>query len=128
MNTNESRTRRLGTRVATAAIAALAIASILGPFVPVGHAEIIHDGTPLPAVGELGSPSRSLTPLEEEQFLRGRKLFDRDWKLGQGLGADLNGDSCRACHQDPVIGGSGGLDVNVFRFARDEGGLGPLQE
>ena len=30
----------------------------------------------------------------------------------------FNADSCRACHQDPVIGGAGGIDVNVLRAGK----------
>ena len=93
------------------------------------QAEIITDQTPVPPVGKFGGPARELTPDELEQYKRGRRIFDRDWKLAQGLGTpDLNGDSCRACHDDPTIGGGGGLDVNVLRFARDEGGAGPYTD
>ena len=92
------------------------------------YAEIIDDDTPVPAVGELGGPSRILTPEELEKFKRGRKLFDRDRKQSQGLGIDMNADSCRSCHQTPVIGGGGDLDVNVYRFARDFGGAGPFED
>ncbi|MEM7261576.1 MAG: di-heme oxidoredictase family protein [Planctomycetota bacterium] len=111
----------LGLGVAVAIVTAHLIA-------PSSHAEIISDDTPVPPVGALGGPSRALDPAEMEQFIRGRKVFDRDWRLGQGLGNDFNGDSCRSCHQDPVIGGSGGLDVNVFRFANDNGGAGPFMD
>lgn len=64
----------------------------------------------------------------DPQFERGKKLFDTPFSIAQGLGApEINGDSCRACHQEPVIGGAGSLDVNVTRFARDNGGAGPFQ-
>ena len=50
------------------------------------------------------------------RFERGRHLFDRDFPLAEGLGdPGFNGDSCRACHFDPVIGGSGDIDVDVTR-------------
>jgi CxxC motif-containing protein (DUF1111 family) len=78
---------------------------------------------------ELGDPGRTLTVAEMDQFVRGRKVFDRNFHRKDGLGTpDLNADSCRACHQDPIIGGSGGLDVNVFRYARDHFGAGPFQD
>ena len=78
---------------------------------------------------ELGDPHRSLSAEEMEQFLRGRKVFDRDFHRKDGLGTpDMNADSCRACHQDPVLGGSGGLDLNVSRFGRDHFGSGPFED
>ena len=92
-------------------------------------AETIDENTPVPPVGAPGGPDRELTPTELETWKRGRILFDKDFKLPDGLGTpELNGDSCRGCHQDPVIGGSGGLDVNVFRFGFDNNGLGPFQD
>jgi CxxC motif-containing protein (DUF1111 family) len=67
------------------------------------------------------------SPGEDPQFDRGRDLFDRAFTLAEGLGSpEMNGDSCRACHQDPSIGGAGPLEVNVTRFANDNGGAGPF--
>jgi CxxC motif-containing protein (DUF1111 family) len=69
-----------------------------------------------------------LTPEEAELFERGRALFDRDFHKSAGLGApEMNADSCRGCHQDPVMGGAGALELNVSRFARDHGGAGPFE-
>jgi hypothetical protein len=86
--------------------------------------------TTLPlTVGQLGGPSRPLTPAEADVWLRGRALFDKDFTLGEGLGTpELNADSCRACHQDPVLGGAGALELNVARFALDNAGQGPYQD
>jgi CxxC motif-containing protein (DUF1111 family) len=82
----------------------------------------------LPGVGQLGGPATDLPPAQMARFLRGRALFDKNFHRSSGLGTpDLNADSCRACHQDPLLGGSGGLELNVSRFARDNGGLGPFQ-
>ncbi|MFK7741764.1 MAG: di-heme oxidoredictase family protein [Planctomycetota bacterium] len=65
---------------------------------------------------------------EETQLERGRALFDKAFSIPEGLGSpDINGDSCRACHQDPVLGGAGPIEVNVTRFARDNGGAGPFE-
>lgn len=97
-------------------------------FVPSADAEIVTAQTPIPASGEIGAPTDGLTPAELDQWVRGRFVFDRDWRAFQGVGPDMNGDSCRACHQDGAIGGAHGIDVNVFRFARDEGGAGPFQD
>jgi CxxC motif-containing protein (DUF1111 family) len=73
---------------------------------------------PLPAVGSYGGPDRELSEAEALLWRRGFLLFDRPTGVGGGLGAIFNGDSCRACHLDPVVGGAGGLDVDVVRFAR----------
>lgn len=87
-----------------------------------------HAQGPLPGVGELGGPATRLAPADQARFLRGRALFDQNFHRRAGLGTpDLNADSCRACHQDPLLGGSGGLELNVSRMARDNGGLGPFQ-
>jgi len=84
--------------------------------------------SPVPGTGELGGPIRTLAAPELEQWLRGRKLFDHAFHESDGLGAnELNADSCRGCHQDPVLGGAGALELNVSRFARDNLGLGPFQ-
>lgn len=81
----------------------------------------------LPETGQLGGPGRVLNEREMAQWLRGRELFDRPMHRSRGLGAPgLNADSCRGCHQDPILGGSGGLELNVSRFARDNGGAGPF--
>jgi CxxC motif-containing protein (DUF1111 family) len=69
----------------------------------------------VPAVGDFGGPSFELDDTELELFLSGRDVFDRDMGLDVGLGPTFNGDSCRACHFDPVIGGSGPSDVDVTR-------------
>jgi len=79
--------------------------------------------TPIPEVGAYGGPFRALISDEQDRFLRGREVFDRDFGHATGVGgltgADgggrFNGDSCRACHFDPVLGGSGPRGVNVMR-------------
>jgi len=66
---------------------------------------------------------------EDPRITRGRELFDRAFHRDDGLGAPgMNGDSCRGCHQDPVMGGAGGLELNVTRFGFDNGGAGPFQD
>jgi len=77
---------------------------------------------PVPPVGAPGGPSRSLNAAELDQWKRGRAIFDHDFHKSDGLGTpEFNADSCRACHQDPQIGGAGGLELNVSRFGRDFG-------
>ncbi len=75
------------------------------------------------AVGEYGGPVRALSGDDEAKFLRGREVFDRRFGFDAGVGgvagrdgfARFNGDSCRACHIDPTIGGAGPRGVNVMR-------------
>jgi len=92
------------------------------------------DGVPPP--GEAGAPHRPLSSAEADRFLRGRLLFDKDFLGGDGVGSMesgpggqqrgpvMNGDSCRACHRDPVVGGAGGIDVQVQRPAISDGAGG----
>jgi CxxC motif-containing protein (DUF1111 family) len=59
---------------------------------------------------------RELVGAEQDRFLAGRDLFDREFNHEDGAGAPrMNGDSCRACHFEPVFGGAGPRDVNVTR-------------
>ncbi len=68
------------------------------------------------------------TGTDDESIERGRALFDKAFTQAEGLGApEMNADSCRACHQDPAMGGAGPLELNVSRFARDNGGAGPFE-
>lgn len=77
---------------------------------------LLPPGDVAPAAGELGGPSVPLSGPELERFERGRRAFDREIGLSAGLGEPrFNGDSCRACHFEPVIGGAGPRDVNVTR-------------
>lgn len=84
---------------------------------------LLPDDTPIPPVGEYGGPFRKLSHNEKTRFVSGREIFDRDFGHATGVGAltgpDMgpryNGDSCRACHFDPVIGGAGPQGVNVIR-------------
>ena len=84
---------------------------------------LLPPGTAVPAVGAYGGPFRPLTAAEKARFLLGRALFDRDFGFADGVGSlsgpdgagRFNGDSCRACHFDPVLGGAGPAGVNVIR-------------
>jgi CxxC motif-containing protein (DUF1111 family) len=106
------RLRSVGLLLAGVLSGGLALAGLLPP------------DSPIPFQGEAGAPHRALDAEEEETFLRGRILFDRDFMSEDGVGPHFNGDSCRACHQDPVIGGAGGIDVQVQRPALPDGSGG----
>ena len=89
---------------------------------------LVPPETPIAGVGEYGGPLRELTDSEQARFLRGREVFDQDFGRDGGVGGmagsdggpRFNGDSCRACHSMPVIGGAGPRDVNVMRHGRME--------
>lgn len=71
---------------------------------------------PVPPVGAYGGPRRALDAVEEERFIEGRMLFDFEFGHEAGAGNPrMNGDSCRACHFEPVVGGAGPRGVNVTR-------------
>lgn len=76
---------------------------------------LLEPDAPVPAHGAYGGPTRALAGDEAAQFLAGREVFDRDMALSEGLGPQFNGDSCRACHSAPTIGGASNLDLNVMR-------------
>jgi CxxC motif-containing protein (DUF1111 family) len=98
-------------------------------FLPADSVDVCDPVPPVPPVGAAGGPSQALSPEDEAQWLRGRAVFDRAFHKSDGLGTpEYNADSCRACHQDPAIGGSGGLELNVSRFANDNGGVGPFTD
>lgn len=82
------------------------------------------DAAPAPS-----GDAQRLSPEDAARLERGRVLFSRDFHRSSGLGTpEMNADSCRACHRDPVVGGAGGLELNVSRFARDHGGAGPYED
>ena len=69
-----------------------------------------------PSTGQWGGPVRELQGEELDRFEQGRQAFDRDMALSEGVGAPrFNGDSCRACHFQPVLGGAGPAGVDVMR-------------
>jgi CxxC motif-containing protein (DUF1111 family) len=89
---------------------------------------LLPPATPLAAVGEWGGPVEGLSPEALARFEEGRALFDREFFAGDGMGGPrFNGDSCRACHFEPVLGGSGPRGVNVVRHGilNDDGGFVP---
>jgi len=76
---------------------------------------LVPPNAPVRPTGEFGGPIADLDSDETALFVRGRAVFDFDRSLVEGLGPRFNGDACRACHFDPVIGGSGPSDVDVIQ-------------
>ncbi len=78
-------------------------------------AGLVPPNAPVPPPGAYGGPLQALSASDMNRFVAGRDIFDRDTKLSSGLGPEFNGDSCRGCHFDPVIGGAGPDGLNVTR-------------
>jgi CxxC motif-containing protein (DUF1111 family) len=84
---------------------------------------LLPPDAPIPPAGQLGGPAFALSPVEQDLFRRGRAVFDRDHAIANGLGPNFNGDSCRACHSLPTIGGGGAADVDVTRHGHLDDGV-----
>ncbi|MEZ4236190.1 MAG: di-heme oxidoredictase family protein [Myxococcota bacterium] len=102
-------------------------ADLLAFLVSLGGADqatagLIPPGDPVPPVGTLGGPRRELVGDDLQRFEAARRLFDRDLGVSEGVGAPrFNGDSCRACHFEPVVGGAGPRGVNAMRHGTVDG-------
>ncbi|MHC5108687.1 MAG: di-heme oxidoredictase family protein [Planctomycetota bacterium] len=93
---------------------------------------LLEPDTPVADVGEYAGPFREMDEEETARYTRGRELFDREFGFDTGAGGLqstdgstlFNGDSCRACHFAPVIGGAGPAGVNVMRHgSMDDDGI-----
>ncbi|MGD8823947.1 MAG: di-heme oxidoredictase family protein [Myxococcales bacterium] len=76
---------------------------------------LLPPGAEVPAFGRYGAPLAGLDPAQRSLFEQGRASFDRDFAFSNGVGPRFNGDACRSCHFDPVIGGAGPTGVDVIR-------------
>lgn len=76
---------------------------------------LLPPDAPVPEPGTWGGPRLDMAAADRARFERGRALFDADTPIAGGLGPTFNGDACRACHFEPVIGGAGPIDLNVVR-------------
>ena len=70
---------------------------------------------PVPDVGALGGP---MAGTDMTEWLDGRRLFERDFEVREGIGPYFNGNTCQGCHQLGADGGAGPLDTNATRFGR----------
>jgi CxxC motif-containing protein (DUF1111 family) len=77
----------------------------------------------IPSTGEYGAPLPGLDAEQRALFEQGRILFDRDFEFTEGVGPLFNGDACRSCHFDPVIGGAGPSGVDAMRQGRFTGSV-----
>lgn len=79
-------------------------------------AGLVAPDAPMPQPGELGGPQTGLDEAQRMRFAVGRATFDREFSFTDGVGAPrFNGDSCRACHFEPAVGGAGPRGVDVMR-------------
>ena len=81
---------------------------------------LLPPGAEVPSTGEYGAPLSALDSEQRGLFEAGRALFDRDFGFSEGVGPLFNGDACRSCHFDPVIGGAGPGGVDAMRQAPSE--------
>lgn len=84
---------------------------------------LIPPSSAAPADGDYGGPMAGINGTDRRAFEAGRLAFDREFRFADGVGAPrFNGDSCRACHFEPAIGGAGPRGVNVMRHGILDGG------
>lgn len=78
---------------------------------------LLPPGAGVPDPDEPGCPQPQIlaNPTQLSVWTAGRALFDESVEVDAGLGPVFNGDGCRACHFDPIVGGAGPIDVNVMR-------------
>jgi CxxC motif-containing protein (DUF1111 family) len=74
----------------------------------------------------LGGPLPLLTPVEQQRFNRGRVVFQTVFTPATGLGPTFNDVGCAACHQSPVVGGTG-EDIETHATAFHTGGCDDLE-
>jgi len=89
---------------------------------------LIPPDVPPPSPGEFGGPVEGLDADQIERFERGRRAFDRDISIEGGLGPEFNGDSCRACHFEPAVGGAGPAGLAVAREGHIDPETGEFRE
>ncbi len=80
------------------------------PTASVPSTSITDNAAETPELGftrELGGPLAAITSTERHQFFRGSVVFNTVFTPATGLGPLFNGVSCAACHNTPVVGGSG---------------------
>jgi CxxC motif-containing protein (DUF1111 family) len=78
-------------------------------------AGLLPPSAEVPDEGQYGAPIAGLDSGQLARFERGRVLFDRDFEFSEGVGPLFNGDACRSCHFDPIIGGAGPSGVDAMR-------------
>jgi CxxC motif-containing protein (DUF1111 family) len=76
---------------------------------------LLPPGAAIPEQDAYGAPLDEIDGSTLATFVQGRSLFDRDFSPSEGVGPSFNGDACRSCHFDPVIGGAGPGGVDAMR-------------
>jgi CxxC motif-containing protein (DUF1111 family) len=75
-------------------------------------------GSGAQVAAQLGDPNPGLSAEMLAAFDRGREVFVRRFVRAEGHGPDFNVDSCKSCHEIPVVGGSAPLYRNFFLVGR----------
>jgi len=74
-------------------------------------------------------PLPGLTDAQFVNFQAGQALFEKKWKINEGLGPLFNANSCVACHRLPVVGGAGPRYRANFLFGfMQNGNFDPREE
>jgi CxxC motif-containing protein (DUF1111 family) len=77
---------------------------------------------------EPGEPLAGLDTAQQDQFDRGKAIFNRVFQPETGLGPLFNANACGECHEDPIAGGVGD-EVEVHATAlRSDGFCDPLAD
>lgn len=75
---------------------------------------------------KLGSHVNGLDASEVNRFALGKAQFTRNFSEAEGLGPGFNQTGCSACHNAPVVGGSGITTVTRFGSFDKTNGFQPL--
>lgn len=120
-----SRMRRGAIRAACSVVMIFSICSGLRAFGERPRGAAV-DGVIVPQQAT-GQPMLGLTPEQLDRFFKGRLEFDRVFLEEDGLGPIFNDNSCGACHNTPLPGGSGTTTVTRFG-ANTKKGFDPLAQ
>jgi CxxC motif-containing protein (DUF1111 family) len=76
--------------------------------------------------GAAGDPIANLTAGETQFFFAGKRRFEAEERVADGLGPRMNLDSCRGCHAQPATGGSSPPVNPQVAFASKNGATNTL--
>src|SRR5881394_824422 len=80
-----------------------------------------RDPGPRPGAAAAGEPLAGLTAGELALFDAGKKEFEEEENVADGLGPTMNLGSCAGCHAQPAVGGTSPAQNVQVAFATEEG-------
>src|SRR5436190_7610973 len=80
-----------------------------------------RDPGPRPGAAAAGEPLAGLTAGELALFDAGKKEFEEEEDVADGLGPTMNLGSCAGCHVQPAVGGSSATNNVQVAFAIEKG-------